>query len=104
MAVRVPKRVVVRELGKIVVARVGISASAIGESIADRVVVIPLYDRDPRVLQNPADSIGKWAECAKIAEAIEMLDTPLLCIVDEGFQSEVVTIRAAEKTDTLPGV
>jgi hypothetical protein len=104
MAVRVPKRVVVRELGKIVVARVGVAASAIGESIADRVVVIPLYDWNPRVLQNPADSIGKGAKRAKIAEAIEMLDTPLHCIVEKGFQSKVVTIHAAEKTDTLPGV
>jgi hypothetical protein len=63
-----------------------------------------LHDRNPRLAQNLANSIGEWAERTEIPQAVEALDSAPLCIVEESLQSEIVTVYAAEKADALRGV
>src|SRR5262249_2926764 len=73
----VDKRVGVAEPCEMVVARIGVAALAIGEGIADRVVVISLYTLDVVVAEQRKDAVGTWTERAQISKAENVIDVSL---------------------------
>src|SRR5262249_25479743 len=87
-----------------VIARIGVAALTICESVADRVIVISLNDWNCCFTQNLTSSIGKWTECANISETVESPDPTCTRVLKESFESEIVAVDTPEEGDTLRGV
>jgi hypothetical protein len=100
----VPKSVLVRDPGEIVVARISVTALAIRKSVSDRVVVISLNDRDSGYTQNLAYSIGQGTECAGISKTVQVLNLRHSRILQKSFYSEIIAVDTAKHDDALRGV
>ena len=100
----VPKSVIIGEFSEKVVARIGVAALTIRKSVADRVIVVSLYDWNCCFTQNLANSIGKRTECSKISKAIESPDPRRSRVFEESFESEIVAVDTSEEGDALRGV
>ena|ERR1700730_5806692 len=85
MVIGVPKSVVVRDPGEIVIARIGVTALAIRKSVSDRVIVVSLNDRNSGFAQNLAHSIRQRAECAEIPETVQVLNLGRSGILQQSF-------------------
>jgi len=101
IGVGVAKGVLVADLCKMIVARVGVAALAIVKLVADRVVVVALDADDVAVAQEFEAAIRTGAKAAKIAKAVNGVDAPLPSVVERGREGEVVAIDAAEAGDAL---
>jgi hypothetical protein len=87
-----------------VIARIGVTALTIRESIADRVIVISLNDWNCCFTHNLTSSIGKWTECAKISKAVKSPDPACSGVLEESFESEIIAVDTSEEGNALRGV
>jgi hypothetical protein len=104
VVVRVPKSIIIRDFGEIVVARIGVTALTMRKSVADRVVVISLNNWNCCVTHNLTNPIGKWTECAKISKAEKSPDPACSRVLEESFESEIVAVDTPEEPNALRGV
>ena len=104
VAARVSKSVIIRDLSEIVVARIGVTALAIRESVSDRVVVISLNARHSCFTRNLTCSISEWTECTEISKAVKALDSACSCVPEESFEGEIIAVNTPEKADAVRGV
>src|SRR5262249_2970370 len=84
---------------EVVVARVRVAALAIGQLVADRVVIIALDTGDVRFVQPWEDAIGVWTEGAEVAEAVADLHAAPAGVLERRLQRQVVAVQAAEDGD-----
>ena len=103
LRVSMAKSVLVTDLSKMVVARVGIAALAVVELVADRVVIVALDADDVVLAQEFEASIRPGAKATEVAQAVHGVDAPLARVVDGGGQGEVIAVNAAEAGDALRG-
>ena len=103
VGVGVAERVLVADLSKMIIARVGVAALAVVELVANRVVVVALDADDVVIAQEFEAAIRTRAKAAEVAEAIHGVNTPLTRIVDGSGQGEVIAINAAEAGDAVGG-
>ena len=84
-----------------IVARIGATALAVGELVADGVVVITLNALNAMIVQQGKHAIGVWTEGAHVAETINCIDAALLRVLQCSFQCEVIVVNAAENRDAI---
>ena len=91
------QRVVVTDLGKQVVSRIGVATLTIGQFVADAVVVVALETDHTGVSQHGDDPIRVRPEGAHVTQAIQFLGVAPLRIEDGGFQGQVIAVQATKK-------
>jgi len=97
------ERVLVTDLGKVIVAWVGVAALAVVELVADRVVVVALDAKDFVFAQEFETAVRARAKATEVAQAVDRVDVALLRILQRNRQSKVIAINASETGDTMGG-
>ncbi len=80
-----------------VVARVGVAAAAVGQIVADRVIVIALHHRHAALEENRKHAIGMRPEAAQVAQAEGGGRAAAGSVVEHGLERERVVVHAAEE-------
>jgi hypothetical protein len=92
-------RVVVADLGEVVVSRVGVAAVAVVRGRRQRLLVVPLDGRDPLAAQDLDGPVRVRAERAEVAEGEDRVHPPGPRLLERRAQREVVRVEAAEEGD-----
>ena len=82
-----------------VVARVGVAALAVGQAVADRMVIVALDALYAPVDEEWKDPIGMGPEGAEIAQAVASLDVSAPSVVQGGGEGQVIAVDAANDGD-----
>ncbi len=90
------QRVIVADLGEVVVARIGVATLAIVQAVADGVVVVALNTRNPFGSKNLQAPIGVRAKTAEVSQAVNRFDSARPGIEDRSRQCQMVAVDAAE--------
>ena len=85
------KRIIIADLGEVVVAEIGVAALAIVQLVTNRIVVVALDANNAFIAQQIQTAVGLWSEAAKIAQAVDRIDAPMSSIADRDCQSQAGT-------------
>ena len=94
------KGVIVTDPSKMVVARVGVTALAIGQIITDRMVVIALDALDVSFTEQRHDPVRMWTEGAQVAEAEASIHAAPANVAQGRAQGKIVAVNPAKDGDT----
>ena len=98
---RARERVVIHQLGELVVPGGRVPAPAVGVAPADRDVVVAGDAPDAGVGQERPDAVAIGAEAAEVAEAEELGRAACAGVVEDGPEGERVCVDAAEDRDPV---
>src|SRR5258707_14880650 len=85
IVIGVPKSVVVRDPGEIVISRISVTALTVCKSVSDRVIVVSLNVWNSGFAHNLANSMRQRAECAEIPETVQVLNLGRSGILQQSF-------------------
>ena len=90
-------RVVVRDLGVVVVARIGVAAITVGGAGGERLLVVALDAANAALDEQLRDTIGMGAEGAEIAEEEGLVGAAAIDVAQRRHQRVVVGVDAADQ-------
>ena len=97
LPVRVRQRVVITDLSKQVVSRIGVPALAVGQLVPDAVVVVALDAKHLRLAQHRHHPVRIGSKRTHVSQAIQLLHITTPRIRNRSLQGQVVAVQAPEK-------
>ena len=97
----VGQRVVVGQLGEVVVAGVGVAAGAVLGGAPDGLVVVAAHADDRVTTQALDAAVGVRAEATGVAQEVEVVGAASAGVLDQCVEGEPVVVDPAEDSDHI---